>query len=375
MKSRILMLTGTLLVLCAAGCKVDSQFDLSNLDTEVTLLKGTTFPVPNPKPITLADILELDGYPYITVDGNGDYIISFALDPIKMTVEIPAVVSGGHIPTGYIPEAYSFGGVPDFLSSDGQQVEPDLSELELKLSIDSGIPAVFTVSSQLETYRKGALQRSYLVENMQVPYGKTEYILSEATHGGDGHISVPELGKLLSPVPDEFKISALDVYATDEQLAAVTPGATYDLTCTASGRTPISFSANTHFKVSAPLDAQLNLEQIGLKKAALHMDVENTIPLDFTLDLYALDSAGNRIDSIQFSEAGSLSIPGRTTSSPCLTLTTQGDLRFSSLVLTLTASSNAALAGIHFNQSQMIRFSNLYLELPDGIQVKLDASE
>jgi hypothetical protein len=41
-------------------------------------------------------------------------------------------------------------------------------------------------------------------------------------------------------------------------------------------------------------------------------------------------------------------------------------------VLELAASSNPELAGVHFNRSQAIRLSNLNLELPDGIQVKLD---
>ena len=374
MKMRDLFLTGSLLILLTTGCKVDPLFDLSNLDTEITVLKGTTFPVPSPKPITLAGILDLEGYPYLIVDENGDYLISFSLDPVQMSVVIPNEVTGGKIPTGYVPETYSFGGFPDFLSSDGQHVEPDLSEMELQLAIDSGIPALFSVSSTLETFRNKMLQRSYLVENLKVPYGKTVYYLHESAASGDGHIQVAELGKLLSPVPDEFKISALDVYATDEELALVTPGAVYDLTCSASVRSPICFSANTRFKVSAPLDAELNLDEIGLKKAVLHMDVENKIPLDFTLDLYALDSEGKRIETIQFTDSGSISIPGRTTSSPCLTLTTQGDLRFASLLLTLSASSNAGLAGIHFNRSQAIEFSNLYLELPDGIQVKLDKS-
>lgn len=375
MKTRNLILTGTLLVLCATGCKVDPLYDFSNLDTEITVLKGATFPVPSPPSISLADILNLDGFPYIVVDGNGDYLISFSLDPVEMSVMIPEAVSGGQIPTGYEPETYTFGGVPDFLSSDGQHVEPDLSEMELRLSIDSGIPADFTVSSRLETFRNGSVQRSYLVENLQVPYGRSDYLLSEHPDGSLGSIGVPELGKLLAPVPDEFRISALDVFATDEQLALVTPGQVYDLTCQASVRTPISFSENTHFKVSAPLEAELNLEQIGLKKAALHLDVENSIPLDFTVDLYALDGDGKRIDSIQFFDSGTVSVPGSTTTPLCLNLTTSVDLRFASLVLTLSASSKPALAGVHFNRSQVIWFSNLYLELPDGIQVKLDESE
>lgn len=377
MNTRNLILTVTSLVLCAVGCKVDMSYDLSNLDTEITVMKGVTFPVPSPKPITLADIVGLDEYPYITVDGNGDYIISFAMDPAEITVMIPEYVPGvgGQIPTGYVPETFSLGGIPDFLSSESMHVEPDLSDLLLNLSINSGIPAVFTVNSTLETFRKGYPQRSYLVENLRVPYGKTDYLLSENPDGTPNSIGIPELGKLLSPVPDEFRISALDVYADADQLALVTPGDVYDLTCNVSVRTPISFSADTRFKVKTNLDAELNLKEIGLKKAALHMDLENTIPLDFSVNLYALDSEGNRIETIQFSNPDSAVIPGRATSSQCLYLTTQGDLRFAGLVLELEASSSPAFAGIHFNRSQEIRFSKLYLELPDGIQVKMDELE
>ena len=103
--------------------------------------------------------------------------------------------------------------------------------------------------------------------------------------------------------------------------------------------------------------------------------MENQIPLDLAVDLYALDGDGKRIDAIKFFDSGSVSVPGQATTPLCLNLTTEGDLRFSSLVLTLTASSKPELAGIHFNRSQVIRFSNLFLELPDGIQVKLDESE
>lgn len=368
------MLVGALLLLAATGCKVDEDYNLSKLDKEITVMKGARFPIPSPKPITLADILKLEDYPYIVVEDNGDYCLSFSMDSIQMSLVIPddATPSHNRIPTSFIPKPYSFGEVPVFLSEQGQQVEPDLSEMELRLSIDSDVPALFTVNSKLETYVKGIPKRSYLVENLEIPYGRTDYCLSESDDGSKGHIRVPELGKLLSPVPDEFKISAMDIYAAGDQLALLSPGETYGITCLTSVWSPISFSENTRFQVSAPLDAALDLDQIGLKKAVLHLDVENTIPLDLTGNLAALDSQGQQIATIEFSESGAVSIPGCQTSSTSLRLTTQGDLRFASLVLTLRASSNPGIAGIHFNRSQLIRFSNLYLELPDGIQVKVD---
>lgn len=376
MKTRTFILAGALLFLCGTACKVDEDYNLDNLDTEITVLKGAQFPVPNPNPIALADILKLDGLSYIVVAENGDYCISFAIDPVDVSLHVPEDISpsNNRIPTSFIPKPYTFEGIPDFLSAEGQQVEPDLSELEVSLSIDSSVPARFSVDSKLETYAKGVLKKSYLVENLEIPYGQTHYVLSERGDGKEGRIQVPNLGKLLSPVPDEFKISAMEVTAADDQLALLTPGANYDITCLTSAWSPISFSENTRFTVTAPLDAELNLEQVGLKKAVLHMNVENTIPLDFKVDLQALDNRGQRIESIKFSDSGSVSIPGRKTTAAALNLTTQGDLRFASLLLTLTASSNPSIAGIHFNNTQLIRFSNLYLELPDGIQVKVEGS-
>ena len=90
------------------------------------------------------------------------------------------------------------------------------------------------------------------------------------------------------------------------------------------------------------------------------------------MDLYALDSNGKRIESIRFSQPDGSRIAGLCTSGLSLELTTDGDLRFASLVLELTASSNPALAGVFFNVNQGITLRDLVLELPDGILIKLD---
>ena len=42
MKTKHLILSGALLALSLTGCKVDPLFDLSNIDKEITLLKGAT---------------------------------------------------------------------------------------------------------------------------------------------------------------------------------------------------------------------------------------------------------------------------------------------------------------------------------------------
>ena len=372
MKKAVLIISGAILMLSVCGCKVDSLYDFDKLNTEMTVMKGATFPVPSPDPIYLKDIIQLDGYDYITTDENGDYVIRFDVPEVRMEVTIPNAIQGNRVPTDFVPTTYSFGSIPDFLSSDDQHVEPDLSQMYLWLNLECDIPAEFTVSSTIETLRGGSVQQMFGVDNLAIREGFTQYCLREHADGFGNPIEVPGLGKLLSPIPDEFRVSTLDVFAEPDQFALVHPGRQHTIICSASVWAPIAFSENTRFKVTVPLAADLNLEQIGLKKAVLNGLVENTVPLDFTMDLYALDSNGKRIESIRFSQPDGSRIAGLCTSGLSLELTTDGDLRFASLVLELTASSNPALAGVFFNVNQGITLRDLVLELPDGILIKLD---
>ena len=54
------LLTGITLLI-TAGCKIDNRYDLNNLDTESTVMKGATFKIGNLKPVYLCDFLKLDG--------------------------------------------------------------------------------------------------------------------------------------------------------------------------------------------------------------------------------------------------------------------------------------------------------------------------
>lgn len=370
MKIRVCILLCCVIPLLNA-CKVDPSYDLSKLNTEMTLLKGSVFPVPSPDPIYLKDIIQLDGYPYINTNDEGDYYIHFNVPRVRMDVQVPAALDGNRIPTGFEPIRYSFGAIPDFLSMDGNHVEPDLSQIHVFLDLESDIPADLSVNCTLASLRGGSVQQKMEIDDLAVPSGFTQYTLRERSFGDLNEVVVPGLGRLLSPVPDEFQVSALDVFAK-AGLDRVDHEKTYHFLCDALVWAPICFSADTRFRVTVPLDAGLDLEQVGLKRAILYGEVENTIPLDFTMNLYALDSAGNRISTIRFSQPGDQRIPGLGTAPLSLELNTDGDLRFSSLVLDLTASSNASLAGTLFNTRQGITLRNLYLELPDGIVTKLD---
>ena len=375
MKTPVRYLLFALLVLPVTGCKVDSEYDFSKLDTTMTLLKGVEFPVPDAQ-LLLKDVFALDRSEFITCEENGDYLIDLKLDPIALQVLIPDT-DQDRLPVDFVSVAYAFDAVPDFLSGENQSVVVDLSDMQVALGVNSDIPAEFSINTTIEAVRSGAVAQRCPIDNLSFSYGSSQYVFLEekASSDPDYYRAVPGLGKLFSPIPDTLKISSLDVYADAAQRALVAHDQVYNLSCQVSAQSPIRFAEGTHFQMSTPLRAELDLDQIGLKKAVLSLKIENSMPLDLSFSLEAFDAAGNRLETIQVApDFEKISALGRTEGT--ITLSTDGDLRFSSLLLGFTASApSSGLSGTCLNRYQGLKLTDMSLSLPDGVQVKLGQSE
>ena len=364
-----LLSAGTFLVLSGTGCIVDDRYDLSKLDTEMTVLKGAEFPVPSVS-FQLGELLQLDGYDFITCDEAGDYLVRFDLAPIDVQVMIPAFEGGVHVPVDFQPIPFSFKSVPDFISGKDQQFEADLSDTTVELGVESGIPASFSVSGTVETLSEGVVQNSCHFNDLWIdPGNQTYYLKQEAT--SDNEIALPGLGGLLSPFPDAVQLGNLDLYADAGQELSDMVGQTYDMSFRTRVESPICFRANHRITLSLFLHAGLDLEQIGLKRAILNLVYDNRIPLNFSLVAFALDAQGNRIEGVKAKTSDM--IRGQSVSKALLELTTDGDLRFSQILLELTVSSDSQIAGMHINKNQELRFTDMSIYLPDGIQIRLDS--
>ena len=370
------LLTGVTLLI-TTGCKIDNRYDLNNLDTESTVLKGATFPVGNLKPVYLRDFLKLDGE-YIVTDEIGDYRVRFDTDSFPFYVYGPPE-SGQDLTYEFEPLVYEMADLSGMLSDSGQSLVAELTELEIALKVDSNVPAVFSFDATLETDKGSETLHRYALDDLSVSYGNSEYILNLTGNGTRNDViykQIQDIDKILNPIPDALKINELKVSIDKEQLALLEPGAEYEVSGQASVDTPLSFSADSRLDLSIPIeDAKMDLDVVGLKKAVLTMDVTSTIPLDFSAAVQAMDGKGNVIQDI--SAKTDVPIAGGTIAAPVttavtVTLTTGGDLRFDGLILQLSAASNPQVAGTHLNQSQGLDFRNLVLSLPDGVQVKLE---
>ena len=365
----------TAVVLPVLGCQVDPEYDFSKLDTTITLFQGLELPVPDAQ-ILLKDVFSLEeDYSFIRCDGDGNYFIHLDMDSIDMSFPIPNSGSD-KIPVPFMPVEYRFDGVSDVFAGKDNSVIMDLSEMVVTLAVNSDVPATATADVTIDAIRSGQVSNRCSVDGLEIQEGSNlhYFVEKESSTFPNFYRVVPNLGAMFSPIPDALRLSALDVYMDAGQRSMLNPGALYNVSCQLSAESPICFAAGTHFSMSTPLNAELSLDEIGLKTAILNLVIENTIPLDFTFRLQAYDAAGNRLDSIQvtpdFEKIPALSIIGGS-----ITLTTPGDLRFSSLSFELTASApaNSAQVGTCLNRNQFLRFSGMNLFLPDGVQIRLDA--
>ena len=355
-----------LLAICVlSGCKVDDRYDLNNLDTESTVLKGMEFPIGDLRRITLDQLFDLKENQYFSTDAHGDYRIHVPFETFSFNVGLP-------LDKDLLPDSgkgFEFGELPAFLDDENLKVE--FSGMEISLGIDSQLPVAATVSTGVDLLKSGSVTHHYAVNSLNIVPGKNTFVFNETGKGDVQNVdyqALPDIEKLFSPVPDKLIIHDFQVNIPESGQTGSFP-----VSCTITADSPIAFSALSACTITIPVDnAELNLDQIGLKKAVISMDAYNSVPLSFSLKATALDGNGGRLEGISAQTdvpiaAGTVDSPAHT---PLKVTLMAEDLRFKGVILELHAASNQSVAGVRLNRNQGLELKNLVISLPDGIIVK-----
>lgn len=134
---------------------VDQQYDLSQIDKEVVVLREIEMPVGNLKPISIADFLDLDGTQgsLISADANGEF--QFAFDgnaPISASVTVPDFAIG--IKEGATEERKLSLILPSFLAgldvSKLEQLLPEYADKSISFEDITGKKASVIKSLQMD---------------------------------------------------------------------------------------------------------------------------------------------------------------------------------------------------------------------------------
>lgn len=206
---------------------------------------------------------------------------------------------------------------------------------------------------------------SFSEGKLQAPFGYDHYII-------DG------LTDIISQFPDQIEFTDFELQLEDGYVKVV-PGETYTLSQSYSIYAPLAFGPEFSVPYTYEIkDLGLEFSGIGLKSALLDVDVENTIPLDFSAEVVAVDEDGNVVDGIALIiqddavlKAGSLDSPSNTHLTFEL-VNEKEDISIYGLNIRFKATSGADVAGIPLNENHGIHFSNIVLTLPEGITTDLD---
>ena len=65
------------------GCAPDKKYNLEDMDSEITVLKGISMPLPNLQEIKLGDLIKIDASSgdVLSINAAGEYVVSFSMEP------------------------------------------------------------------------------------------------------------------------------------------------------------------------------------------------------------------------------------------------------------------------------------------------------
>lgn len=270
---------------------------------------------------------------------------------------------------------------PDFFSQEGTVI--DLYDAFLNFDVTNSLPLSLALNADLVGYKNNAQVISmHIGEDVNgmnpVLIAASDITeLSFSKRGQNGSIALPEIGDLLTELPEKIVVSNVNVAASKDYVKII-PGTTYSCSFGYGFYAPLAFGKDFRFEYKMPIeDIELDLDEFGASGIAMTFKAENTIPLRFDLDVEVLDGNGNPIENMICSIEGSL-LPGTVASPNCSDITIKLNApdatinETKSLNLVLKATCPAEYAGIALNKDQGLKISDLAIMLPDGITMPLD---
>lgn len=278
--------------------------------------------------------------------------------------------------------------IPEFLRDAG--IVLDVNELRLDIDFANPTPFAGNVSVCIETSSEDKLLATVPIGPIDFEAGSIDSpkVMKWSFIDSSRDLAAPEgytayktsgLTDLVKRIPDFIEFKDFE-FSINDDFVRVVPGDEYVLSQKFTIFSPLAFGEEFNLPYNYTIkDLGLSFDEADLKSAVLKLDVESTLPMNFTIDVAALDENGNTIDGLSFNlkdnkslQAGSLASP--TVSNFVFELqNTTGSINIDGLELRLCASApDSRYLGIPLNINQGLHFKNIVLNLPDGISADID---
>lgn len=313
--------------------------------------------------------------------------VVFNLSPSIPTAEILTVTGFVSPDVKVSPSTFAIRDIPDFLLEPGNNL--DIVNPQIQLTVKNSSPVAFDISGRLMAMDANGdihevwIGRKYGTQPISVSGSGTSNICISRTGAGAmagsvQQVTVPELATLIETIPQTITLDNVTVTAHDGSYTFVL-GTDYSFSIDYTAVVPLAFGPELKFIYSTK---DLGWDNDDLHKYSFHeaiasVDITNSIPLDLTPEVEALDSNGNVISDVTATVSGTAAAGDQSapvTTALTVTLRSESDNlgRLDGLQFRFTGKCPQKYVGHPLNEAQQVIFTNIKLNIKGGIGIDLN---
>ena len=319
---------------------------------------------------------------------NGDFYLSpsdFRVIPEELVVDIKADMTDLDVLSAEVKLAInekvngtslSISEFPEFLT--GGNVCLDLYNPSLNFGVKNHTPFAFGVKAGIKAARGNDSVEIQLGEDpaIDIPADTEAFyqITRKETDVPQGavNIVVPELGDLISILPEKVIFDDIILTSTSTDYVSIVSGDKYSASISYEVYAPLAFDKDLNIEFSTDInEIGLSFDEFSVENFKLGLKIENSIPLDFAIDAVVLDAEGSVVSDMELNV--SAPVKGGTQNSPAvsdieISIKSTGDsFSLDGLRLTMNASAPSDLTGVALNEKQGFKITDLVITCPEGI--------
>jgi hypothetical protein len=319
---------------------------------------------------------------------NGDFYLSpsdFRVIPEELVVDIKADMTDLDVLSAEVKLAInekvngtslSISEFPEFLT--GGNVCLDLYNPSLNFGVKNHTPFAFGVKAGIKAARGNDSVEIQLGEDpaIDIPADTEAFyqITRKETDVPQGavNIVVPELGDLISILPEKVTFDDITLTSTSTDYVSIVSGDKYSASISYEVYAPLAFDKDLNIEFSTDInEIGLSFDEFSVESFKLGLKIENSIPLDFAIDAVVLDAEGSVVNDMELNV--SAPVKGGTQNSPAvsdieISIKSTGDsFSLDGLRLTMNASAPSDLTGVALNEKQGFKITNLVITCPEGV--------
>lgn len=319
---------------------------------------------------------------------NGDFYLSpsdFRVIPEELVVDIKADMTDFDVLSAEVKLAInekvngtslSISEFPEFLT--GGNVCLDLYNPSLNFGVKNHTPFAFGVKAGIKAARGNDSVEIQLGEDPAIDIPADTEAFYQFTRKetdvpqGAVNIVVPELGDLISILPEKVTFDDITLTSTSTDYVSIVSGDKYSASISYEVYAPLAFDKDLNIEFSTDInEIGLSFDEFSVENFKLGFKIENSIPLDFAIDAVVLDAEGSVVSDMELNV--SAPVKGGTQNSPAvndieISIKSTGDsFSLDGLRLTMNASAPSDLTGVALNEKQGFKITDLVITCPEGI--------